>query len=124
MPIFSSGLPTLKPGSVRSTMKAEISLVLRAALVQHGAGNGNDDEHIGKTGVGDEDLGAVQQPAVLTLHGVGLLALGIGAGAGLGQAESAQPLAAAQLGQVLCLLLGGCRSHRWGPRTARCGPTG
>src|SRR5699024_8981090 len=80
---------------------------LAAALVQHGAGDGNDDEHIGIAGVGDEDLGAVQQPAVLTLHGVGLLALGVGAGAGLGQAESAQPLAAAQLGQVLGLLLGG-----------------
>src|SRR5699024_756556 len=82
-------------------------LGLAAALVHHGAGDGNDDEHVGKACVGDKDLGAVQQPAVLTLHGVGLLALGVGAGAGLGQAESAQPLAAAQLGQVLGLLLGG-----------------
>ena len=44
---------------------------------------------------------------VALVHGVGLLALGVGAGAGLGQAESADPLAAAQLGQILGLLLRG-----------------
>ena len=32
MPILSSGLPTLKPGSVRSTMKALISFCLRPRL--------------------------------------------------------------------------------------------
>ena len=32
MPILSSGLPTLKPGSVRSTMNAEISFCLRPRL--------------------------------------------------------------------------------------------
>ena len=44
---------------------------------------------------------------VTLVHGEGLLALRIGAGTGLGQAESADPLAAAQLGQVLFLLGGG-----------------
>ena len=58
-------------------------------------------------GVGDEDLGAVENPvlALLVQHGHGLLPLGVGAGAGLGQAEGAQPLARAQLGQVFLLLL-------------------
>jgi hypothetical protein len=69
-------------------------------------GDGNDDEHISITGVGDEDLGAVQHPAVILFLGNGLLALCIGAGTRLGQAECTQPLAAAQLGQILCLLLG------------------
>ena len=44
---------------------------------------------------------------VALVNGEGLLALSIGAGTGLGQAESADPLAAAQLGQVLFLLGGG-----------------
>ena len=43
---------------------------------------------------------------VALVNGEGLLALSIGAGTGLGQAESTQPLAAAQLGQVLFLLGG------------------
>ena len=34
--------------------------LLAAALVGDKTGNGNDDEHIGITGIGDEDLGAVQ----------------------------------------------------------------
>src|SRR5699024_6148837 len=82
-------------------------LLLAAALVQHGAGDGDDDEHVGVARVGDKDLGAVELPVVALVHGVGLLDLGVGAGAGLGQAESADPLAAAQLGQVLGLLLRG-----------------
>ena len=44
---------------------------------------------------------------VALVNGEGLLALGVGTGTGLGQAERADPLAAAQLGQVLGLLLGG-----------------
>ena len=81
-------------------MKAEISFFLRPRL-------SDDDEHVGVAGVGDEDLGAVEDPVLplLVQHGHGLLALGVGAGAGLGQAEGAQPLAGAQLGQVLLLLL-------------------
>ena len=42
---------------------------------------------------------------VALIHSKGLLALCVGAGAGLSQAESTQPFAAAQLGQVLCLLV-------------------
>ena len=88
-------------------MKAEISFFLRPRLSVTDAGHGDDHEHIGIAGVGDEDLGAVENPvlALLVQHGHGLLPLGVGAGAGLGQAEGAQPLAGAQLGQVLLLLL-------------------
>ena len=39
-------------------------LLLAAALVGDKTGDGDDDEHIGKAGVGDEDLGAVQLPVV------------------------------------------------------------
>ena len=70
-------------------------------------GDSDDDKDISETGVGDEDLGAIQDPAVILFLGNGLLTLCIGTSARLGQAESAQPLAAAELGQVLCLLLRG-----------------
>ena len=82
-------------------------LLLAAALVGGNAGDGKDHEHVGVAGVGDEDLGAVEDPVLplLVQHGGGLLALGIGAGARLGQAERADPLAGAQLGQVILLLL-------------------
>ena len=78
----------------------------QAALTSGLVGHGDDDEHIGVTGVGDEDLGAVQDVvlALLVQHGHGLDAAGVGARAGLGQAEGAQPLAGAQLGQILLLL--------------------
>ena len=70
MPIFFSWAPTEKPGKVRSTMKAD-SAALTSGLVGHG----DDDEHIGVAGVGDEDLGAVQDVvlALLVQHGHGLL---------------------------------------------------
>ena len=55
-------------------------LLLAAALVGDKTGNSDDDEHIGKAGVGDEDLGAVQLPVVALIHGKGLLTLGVGAG--------------------------------------------
>ena len=83
-------------------------LLHRAApLVGVGAGDGEHHEHVGVARVGDENLGAVQDVvfAGLVQHGGGLLALGVGARAGLGQAEGADPLAGAQLGQVLHLLL-------------------
>ena len=78
-----------------------------AALVGDLAGDGDDDEGISHVAVGDEALGAVQDVVLAGLiqHGGGLLALGVGAGAGLGQAESADLLAGAQVGQILHLLL-------------------
>ena len=79
-----------------------------ALLVRHDIGDSNNDKDVCVAGVGDEDLGTVQDP--ITGLGVllckGLLTLCIGAGTRLGQAESTQPLAAAQLRQILCLLLG------------------
>ena len=77
------------------------------ALVNGLAGDGDDHEGVSYVAVGDEALGAVQNVVLagLVQHGGGLLALGIGAGAGLGQAESADLLAGAQVGQILHLLL-------------------
>ena len=74
-------------------------------LIGDDAGNGDDDKYIGKAGVGDEDLGAVEHPVIAIQHGNGLLALRVGAGTRLGEAERADPFAAAQLGQVIFLLL-------------------
>jgi len=79
--------------------------LLGVLLIGDDAGNGNDDEHIGKAGIGDEDLGAIEDPVVAIQHGKGLLTLCVGAGARLSQTESTNPLAAAQLGQVIFLLL-------------------
>jgi len=78
-----------------------------AALVGGLAGDGDDDEGISHVAVGDEALGAVQDVVLAGLiqHSGGLLALGVGTGAGLGQAESADLLAGAQVGQILHLLL-------------------
>ena len=77
-----------------------------AAPLLNDAGDGDDDEHVGIARVGDEDLGAVEHPVpVLILHGGGLLALSIGARPRLGESEGPDPLARAQLGQVLLLLL-------------------
>ncbi len=83
-------------------------LLLAAALVGGNAGDGKDHEHVGVAGVGDEDLGAVggiQFSPFSSSTAVVCWALGIGAGARLGQAERADPLAGAQLGQVILLLL-------------------
>ena len=64
-----------------------------------------DDAHIGKAGVGGEDLGAVQDPVLAVLHGHGLGALYVGAGVGLRQAEGADLAAVHQRTQELLLLL-------------------
>ena len=79
--------------------------LLGVLFIGDDAGNGNDDEHIGKAGIGDEDLGAIEDPVVAIQHGKGLLTLCVGAGARLSQTESTNPFAAAQLGQVIFLLL-------------------
>ena len=76
-----------------------------ALVPQALVGHGEDHEHMGEARVGDEDLAAVEHPVVALVLGHRLLHGGVGARAGLGQAESAQPLAGGQLGQVLLLLL-------------------
>ena len=53
----------------------------------------------------DPHLVAAEHPAVVGLARPRLLVGGVGAGVGLGQAEAAEPLARAQLGQVSALLL-------------------
>ena len=82
-----------------------------ALLIQNAVGDSDDDKDISETGVGDEDLGAIQNPAVILFLGNGLLTLCIGTSARLGQAESAQPLAAAELAGTLPSARG-CRSHK------------
>ena len=77
-----------------------------ALLIQNAVGDSDDDKDISETGVSDEDLGAIQDPAVILFLGNGLLTLCIGTSARLGQAESAQPLAAAQLGRYFAFCSG------------------
>ena len=117
---MSSALPTEKPGSGALHDEGGAELGGTAALIQHVIGNGDDDEDISKACISDEDLGAVQHPVIAIFLGNGLLTLCIGTSARLGQAESTQPLAAAELRQVLSLLLGGCRSRKWEQRTGWC----
>ncbi len=78
-----------------------------AALVNGLAGNGDDHEGVSYVAVGDEALGAVENVVLAGLiqDSGGLLTLGVRTGAGLGQAEGADLLAGAQVGQVLHLLL-------------------
>ena len=84
-------------------------------------GHGDDDEHVGVGAVGDENLASVEHPLVAVKDGGGLLPGGVGAGVGLGQAESADPLAAGQLGQVALLLLLGAVLHDGGHAEAGVG---
>ena len=70
-----------------------------------GVGHSEDDHGAGHSAVGDEALGAVEHIVVTLQNSGGLLAGGVGAGVGLGQAESADLLAAEQVGQILHLLL-------------------
>ncbi len=66
-----------------------------------------DDEDIGERRVGDPHLRADEAVAALRLDGAGLHTGRIRTGIRLGQAETADPLAADQLRQILLLLLFG-----------------
>ena len=71
-----------------------------------GIGLGEDERELGVVAQRDPHLRAVELPrAVVLLDGARLLVGGVRAGVGLGEAEAAQPLARAQLGQVALLLL-------------------
>ena len=73
---------------------------------RHGAvGQGKDDTHIGKAGVGGEDLGAVEDPVLAVLHGYRLGTLYVGTGVGLRQAKGTDLAAVHQRTQELLLLL-------------------
>ena len=83
-------------------------------------GLGEDERELGVVAQRDPHLRAVELPrAVVLLDGARLLVGGVRAGVGLGEAEAAQPLARAQLGQVALLLLLGApledrRAHERG----------
>ncbi len=78
-------------------------MVLLGILV----GPGEDDIGVGVTGVGDEDLGAVEDPLVTLTDRRGPGAAGVGPGRGLGQAEGAKGRALGQRDEVFHLLLFG-----------------
>ena len=97
MPSLCSSVPTLKPGKVRSTMKAVNFSPSTLAKI---------DEEIGEGGVGDPHLLAVEQVvlAVGGEHGLGAGIHGVRAGTALRQRVGADPLAGGQLGQIFLLL--------------------
>ena len=73
--------------------------------------------------VGDELLGAVDHPAVIVELGARADVARVGARLGLGQAEGAELLARAQVGQQARLLLRRSRTGRSAACRARCGRT-
>ena len=58
-----------------------------------GVGAGGDDEDLTDAGVGDEDLGAIEQVVVALVHGGGGGPAGVAARPRLGQPEPAEHLA-------------------------------
>ncbi|MPN11077.1 hypothetical protein SDC9_158378 [bioreactor metagenome] len=75
-----------------------------AANLQIGVGDGEDDVEVGNGRVGDEVLGAVQDPLGANLLRRGLDAACVGARAGFGQAEGGNQFAAGEAAQVFLLL--------------------
>ena len=89
------------------------------AVLELGVGLGEHQRHLGVVAHRDPHLGPVQRPPVPVAPRARLLVGGDRAGVGLGEAEAAQPLARAQLGQVVLLLLLGApaqdrRAHQRG----------
>ena len=94
-----------------------------AAVAELGVHGGHDHGHVGDAAVGDEDLGAVQDPLVrgLVELGGGAQRLDVGAGAGLGHRVGAEldlVAVAVALGHPAGGLLGGARRRRSRPRPA------
>ncbi len=72
------------------------------------AGAGEDEGDVGPGAVGDEGLGAAEQPVapvVVVADGPGGEVGGVGSGAGLGEGEAAERLAGGEPGQPVPLLL-------------------
>ena len=67
-------------------------------------GTGEDHIGLGLTGVGDEDLGAVQHPGVAILDGRGLGAAGVGTGRWFGETEGPHLFTAGKRRQELLFL--------------------
>lgn len=77
-----------------------------------GGGLRDDDHEVGEDAVGDEGLGAVEQPVVAPVLGGGTDPLEVGVGAGLGHRDGGDGLAGAESGQPAALLfLGGERGQ-------------
>ena len=74
-------------------------------------GAGGDDEDLAHAGVGDEDLGTVEQVVVALVHRGGGGAAGVAAGARLGEPEPAQHLARGEQRDVAPLLCLGAELH-------------
>ena len=85
MPILSSFLPCEQPGRVLGDDERGL-----AAVAELGVDGGDDDVHVGDAAVGDEDLGAVEDPLVAVELGGGAQRLDVGAGAGLGDGVGAE----------------------------------
>ena len=79
--------------ALRAALDDEQAEPLRAAL---GCRLRDDDDQVGEDAVGDERLGAVQQPVVALVLRGGADALEVGAGAGLGHGDGGDDLAASR----------------------------
>ena len=77
----------------------------RAVVVGARAGGDRDDRREVAAGVGDERLGAVDDPVVAVAGGAGAGGTGVGAAAGLGQPERRERTAGDEVGQEARLLL-------------------
>ena len=93
-----------------------------AAVALVGVGLGEHQRDLGVVAERDEHLRAVDHPARVGLLGARLLVGGVRAGVGLGQPEAPEPLARAQLRQVVLLLLLGPPAQDAPSTRARSGP--
>ncbi len=89
----------------RSTVSLVTMKLVMPLLPGPGVGAGGDGEDLADAGMGDEDLGAVQDEMVALVDGGGGRPAGVAAGARLGQAEPAQHLAGGEQRDVPPLLL-------------------
>ncbi len=82
-----------------------------ALVAAPGLGAGGDRKDLADAGVGDEDLGAVEQVVIALVHRGRGGAAGIAAGARLGESEAAQHPARGEQRDVAPLLLLGAELH-------------
>ena len=117
MPIFFSCLPTEKPGSVRSTMKAEISFSWRLSVV---VGHGKEHNDVGVAGplvMKHLEPLRIQFSPFSFITAVVCWPGSVGTGVGLSQAEGADLLAGAAAWAGTSFSAPRCRAHRWGRST-------
>jgi hypothetical protein len=98
-PIFSILRLFSNPGSARVDQEQGRALGALARVRDR-----RDDDQVRVDAVGDENLGAVQDPLIAIADGVGANALYIRAGTGLGHRQGAESLAADHLRQPLLFL--------------------